>query len=39
MRSQLARQVMFTRQRVLLQQWIEEQREAAEIVDRRAELL
>lgn len=39
MRPQLARQVMFTRQRVLLQQWIEEQREAAEIVDRRAELL
>ncbi|HKK72557.1 MAG TPA: peptidylprolyl isomerase [Candidatus Krumholzibacteria bacterium] len=39
MRSQLARQVMFTRQRVLLQQWIEEQRGAAEIVDRRAELL
>ena len=38
-RTQLARQLMFTRQSVLLQQWMQERREAAEVVDRRSELL
>jgi len=38
-RSQLAAQVMFSRQRVLVAQWMEEMRDESEIVDRRAELL
>ena len=38
-RQQLAGQVMFSRQRVLLAQWMMQKREDAEIVDRRAELL
>lgn len=38
-RAQLAQSMLFSRQRALLQRWIEEQREKADIVDNRAELL
>jgi peptidyl-prolyl cis-trans isomerase D len=38
-RSQLAQTMLFSRQRMLLQQWIEQKREDAQIVDHRAQLL
>lgn len=38
-RQQLAAQLMFSRQRVLVAQWMMDQREKAEIVDRRPDIL